>query len=98
MNQSYSHVNVPYATLTRASNVRSAIVQNNAHALLSRILRLLNSNLSSIRVMYSECMNNIKYAFRLILFYYYYYFHLRSYNWKIEKEYSSHAIAMTFIR
>ena len=42
MNQSYRCVNAPYATLTHAKGVQSAIAQNNAHMLLSRILSIIN--------------------------------------------------------
>ena len=46
MNQPYAHVNQPYAMLTLASALREMfgvqLYKNNAHALLSRILSILN--------------------------------------------------------
>ena len=46
MNQSYARVNQPYATLTLASALREMfgvqLYKNNARALLSRILSILN--------------------------------------------------------
>ena len=46
MNQPYARVNQPYATLTLASALREMfgvqLYKNNARALLSRILRILN--------------------------------------------------------
>ena len=46
MNQPYAHVNQPYATLTLASALREMfrvqLYKNNARALLSRILSILN--------------------------------------------------------
>ena len=46
MNQPYARINQPYATLTLASALREMfgvqLYKNNAHALLSRILSILN--------------------------------------------------------
>ena len=46
MNQPYARVNQPYATLTLASALREMfrvqLYKNNARALLSRILSILN--------------------------------------------------------
>ena len=46
MNQPYAHVNQPYATLTLTSALREMfgvqLYKNNARALLSRILSILN--------------------------------------------------------
>ena len=49
MNQSYTRVNAPYATLTRARRkvFEVQVYKNNARALLLRILS----------VVYAECMN-----------------------------------------
>ena len=45
MNQSYMHVNSPYAMLTRARNVFGVqLYKNNARALLSHILSIVNSD------------------------------------------------------
>ena len=45
MNQSYAHVNAPYATLTRPFNVFGVqLYKNNTHTLLSRILSIVNSD------------------------------------------------------
>ena len=59
MNQPYAHVNQPYATLTLASALREMfgvqLYKNNARALLSRILSILN--LDWLQHVYAECMN-----------------------------------------
>ena len=61
MNQPYARVNQPYATLTLASALREMfgvqLYKNNARALLSRILSILNLDGCSMRVVYAECMN-----------------------------------------
>ena len=62
MNQPYARVNQPYATLTFASALREMfgvqLYKNNARALLSRILSILNldwlKHARSVRGMY-EC-------------------------------------------
>ena len=69
MNQPYARVNQPYATLTFASALREMfgvqLYKNNARALLSRILSILNldwlQHARSVRVVYAECMN-VKYS------------------------------------
>ena len=63
MNQPYARVNQPYATLTLASALRDMfgvqLYKNNARALLSRILSILNldwlQHARSVRGVY-ECM------------------------------------------
>ena len=63
MNQPYARVNQPYATLTLASALREMfgvqLYKNNAHALLSHILSILNSDwlqhARSVRGVY-ECV------------------------------------------
>ena len=65
MNQPYARVNQPYATLTLASALRKMfgvqLYQNNARALLSRILSILNldwlQHVRSVRGVY-ECKIN----------------------------------------
>ena len=65
MNQPYARVNQPYAALTLASALREMfrvqLYKNNARAVLSRILSILNSDwlhhVRSVRVVYAECMN-----------------------------------------
>ena len=56
MNQPYARVNQPYATLTLAWALREMfgvqLYKNNARALLSRILSILNL------VVHAECMND----------------------------------------
>ena len=62
MNQTYARVNQPYATLTLASALREMfgvqLYKNNARALLSRILSILNldwlQHVRSVRGVY-EC-------------------------------------------
>ena len=64
MNQPYARVNQPYATLTLASALREMFVvqlyKNNAHALLSRILSILNldwlQHARSVRGVYEFCI------------------------------------------
>ena len=63
MNQPYARVNQPYATLTLASALREMfgvqLYKNNARALLSRILSILNldwlQHARSVRGVY-ECI------------------------------------------
>ena len=63
MNQPYARVNQPYATLTLASPLRQMfgvqLYKNNARALLSRILSILNldwlQHARSVRGVY-ECL------------------------------------------
>ena len=63
MNQPYARVNQPYATLTLASGLREMfgvqLYKNNARALLSRILSILNldwlQHARSVRGVY-ECL------------------------------------------
>ena len=63
MNQPYARVNQPYATLTLASALREMfrvqLYKNNARALLSRILSILNldwlQHVRSVRGVY-ECV------------------------------------------
>ena len=63
MNQPNARVNQPYATLTLASALREMfgvqLYKNNARALLSRILSILNLDWLQMRVVYAECMNII---------------------------------------
>ena len=64
MNQPYARVNQPYATLTLASALREVfgvqLYKNNARALLSRILSILNldwlQHALSVRGVYEECL------------------------------------------
>ena len=66
MNQPYVRVNQPYATLTLASPLREMfrvqLYKNNAHALLSRILSILNldwlQHARSVRGVYEFKLNN----------------------------------------
>ena len=63
MNQPYVHVNAPYLTLTRARRVFEVqLYKNNARALLSLILSIVNpdwlQNARSVRGLY-ECISNI---------------------------------------
>ena len=66
MNQPYARVNQPYATLTLASALREMfgvqLYKNNARALLSRILSILNSDwlqhASSVRGVYEIKTSN----------------------------------------
>ena len=68
MNQPYTRVNQPYATLTLASALREMfgvqLYKNNARALLSRILSILKIG-CSMRVVYAECMNYLYSIWRL---------------------------------
>ena len=67
MNQPYARVNQPYATLTLASALREMfgvqLYKNNARALLSRILSILNldwlQHARSVRGVY-ECRINAR--------------------------------------
>ena len=64
MNQPYARVNQPYATLTLASALREMfgvqLYKNNARALLSRILSILNldwlQHARSVRGVYEYCL------------------------------------------
>ena len=66
MNQPYARVNQPYATLTLASALREMfgvqLYKNNARALLSRILSILNldwlQHARSVRGVYESCINH----------------------------------------
>ena len=72
MNQPYARVNQPYATLTLTSALREMfgvqLYKNNARALLSRILSILNldwlKHARSVRGVY-ELLNNVRRDFRL---------------------------------
>ena len=65
MNQTYARVNQPYATLTLASALREMfgvqLYKNNARALLSRILSILNldwlQHARSVRGVYEWLFN-----------------------------------------
>ena len=67
MNQPYARVNQPYATLTLASALREMfgvqLYKNNARALLSRILSILNldwlQHARSVRGVYEYEIQNI---------------------------------------
>ena len=60
MNQSYTHVNVPYAMHTRVRGIRSALYRNNARALLSHILSIRYSDwrARSVRGVYELRLTN----------------------------------------
>ena len=68
MNQPYARVNQPYATLTLASALREMfgvqLCKNNARALLSRILSILNldwlQHARSVRGVYECTVQSIK--------------------------------------
>ena len=68
MNQPYARVNQPYATLTLASLLREMfgvqLYKNNARALLSRILSILNldwlQHARSVRGVYEYSIINLK--------------------------------------
>ena len=75
MNQPYARVNQPYATLTLASALREMfgvqLYKNNARAILSRILSILNldwlQHARSVRGVYESCLKwwkNAKFRFR----------------------------------
>ena len=76
MNQPYARLNQPYATLTLASALREMfgvqLYKNNARALLSRILSILNldwlQHACSVRGVY-EYFDILKYLTCLALFY-----------------------------
>ena len=60
MNQSYARVNAPYANHAHAPEMclECNCAKNNARALLSRILRIVQFCLAaSMYVLYAECMN-----------------------------------------
>ena len=74
MNQPYARVNQPYATLTLASALRQMfgvqLYKNNARALLSRILSILNldwlQHARSVRGVYEYLLNDYSlYDFKL---------------------------------
>ena len=75
MNQPYARVNQPYATLTLASVLREMfgvqLYKNNARALLSRILSILNldwlQHARSVRGVYEYILKDLEYD---ILFYF----------------------------
>ena len=66
MNQPYARVNQPYGMLTLASALREMfgvqLYKNNAHALLSRILSILNldwlQHARSVRGVYEYSLNS----------------------------------------
>ena len=68
MNQPYARVNQPYATLTPASVLREMfgvqLYKNNARALLSRILSILNldwlQHACSVRGVYETLIGHCK--------------------------------------
>ena len=68
MNQPYARVNQPYATLTLASALREMfgvqLYKNNARALLSRILSILNldwlQHARSVRGVYEYSLNSFQ--------------------------------------
>ena len=74
MNQPYARVNQPYATLTLASALREMfgvqLYKNNARALLSRILSILNldwlQHARSVRGVYESFISSLFFSSRMI--------------------------------
>ena len=75
MNQPYARVNQPYATLTLASALREMfgvqLYKNNARALLSRILSILNldwlQHARSVRGVYESILTDTQQSWSLIM-------------------------------